>query len=70
MYYPAVDKDGITADFAAGLAAAPFPQWAGLSVTPVVLDDQDKHVRARVGVGARKTLPAACRRALHVYEGR
>jgi hypothetical protein len=30
----AVHKDEITADVAARLAAAQFPQWAGLPVTP------------------------------------
>jgi aminoglycoside phosphotransferase (APT) family kinase protein len=37
----AVNKDKITADVAARLVAAQFPQWAGLPVTPVALDGFD-----------------------------
>ena len=37
----AVNKDEITADVAARLVAAQFPQWAGLPVTPVTLDGFD-----------------------------
>jgi aminoglycoside phosphotransferase (APT) family kinase protein len=37
----AVNKDEITADLAARLIAAQFPQWAGLPVTPVTLDGFD-----------------------------
>jgi len=37
----AVNKDEITADVAARLVAAQFPQWAGLPVTPVTLNGQD-----------------------------
>jgi aminoglycoside phosphotransferase (APT) family kinase protein len=36
-----VHKDEITADVAARLVAAQFPQWAGLPVTPVTLDGWD-----------------------------
>ena len=34
----AVNKDEITADVAARLVAAQFPQWAALPVTPVTLN--------------------------------
>src|ERR1039458_4252813 len=37
----AVNKDEITADVAARLVAAQFPQWAGLPVTPVALNGYD-----------------------------
>jgi aminoglycoside phosphotransferase (APT) family kinase protein len=37
----AVNKDEITADVAARLVAAQFPQWADLPVTPVTLDGFD-----------------------------
>jgi aminoglycoside phosphotransferase (APT) family kinase protein len=36
-----VNKDEITADVAARLVAAQFPQWAALPVTPVTLDGYD-----------------------------
>ncbi|MGD0700137.1 MAG: hypothetical protein ABSA02_09665 [Trebonia sp.] len=36
-----MNKDEITADVAARLVAAQFPQWAGLPVTPVTLDGWD-----------------------------
>ena len=36
-----VSEDEITADVAARLVAAQFPQWAGLPVTPVALDGYD-----------------------------
>jgi aminoglycoside phosphotransferase (APT) family kinase protein len=35
-----VNEDEITADVAARLVAAQFPQWAGLPVTPVALKGQ------------------------------
>jgi len=37
----AVNKDEITADVAARLVAAQFPQWAALPVMPVTLNGQD-----------------------------
>jgi aminoglycoside phosphotransferase (APT) family kinase protein len=37
----AVSKDEITADVAARLVAAQFPQWAGLPVTPVTRNGCD-----------------------------
>ena len=36
-----MNKDEITAEVAARLVAAQFPQWAALPVTPVTLNGQD-----------------------------
>jgi aminoglycoside phosphotransferase (APT) family kinase protein len=52
----AVNKDEITADVAAGLVAAQFPQWAGLPVTPVTLNGWD-HTTFRLGDELSLRLP-------------
>ena len=52
----AVSKDEITADVAARLVAAQFPQWAGLPVTPVTLNGWD-HTTFRLGDELSLRLP-------------
>lgn len=52
----AVNKDEITADVAARLVAAQFPQWAGLPVTPVALNGWD-HTTFRLGDELSLRLP-------------
>jgi aminoglycoside phosphotransferase (APT) family kinase protein len=54
----AVNKDEITADVAARLVAAQFPQWAGLPVTPVALDGFD-NTTFRLGDELSIRLPSA-----------
>src|ERR1017187_24800 len=54
----AVNKDEITADVAARLVAAQFPQWAGLPVTPVTLNGQD-NTTFRLGNELSIRLPSA-----------
>jgi aminoglycoside phosphotransferase (APT) family kinase protein len=54
----AVNKDEITADVAARLVAAQFPQWAGLPVTPVALNGQD-NTMFRLGDELSIRLPRA-----------
>ena len=54
----AVNKDEITADVAARLVAAQFPQWAGLPVTPVTLNGQD-NTTFRLGDELSIRLPSA-----------
>jgi len=54
----AVNKDEITADVAARLVAAQFPQWAGLPVTPVMLDGWD-NTTFRLGHELSVRLPSA-----------
>ena len=54
----AVNKDEITADVAARLVAAQFPQWAGLPVTPVTLNGQD-NTTFRLGDELSLRLPSA-----------
>jgi aminoglycoside phosphotransferase (APT) family kinase protein len=53
-----VNKDEITADVAARLVAAQFPQWAGLPVTPVTLDGWD-NTTFRLGDELSIRLPSA-----------
>src|ERR1700683_5252097 len=56
----AVNEDEITADVAARLVAAQFPQWAGLPVTPVALNGQDNTtLRLGGGVGPARAPPGA-----------
>jgi aminoglycoside phosphotransferase (APT) family kinase protein len=52
----AVNKDEISADVAARLVAAQFPQWAGLPVTPVALNGWD-HTTFRLGDELSLRLP-------------
>jgi aminoglycoside phosphotransferase (APT) family kinase protein len=54
----AVNKDEITADVAARLVAAQFPQWAGLPVTPVTLNGFD-NTTFRLGDELSLRLPSA-----------
>ena len=54
----AVNKDEITADVAARLVAAQFPQWAALPVTPVTLNGQD-NTTFRLGDELSIRLPSA-----------
>jgi aminoglycoside phosphotransferase (APT) family kinase protein len=54
----AVNKDEITADVAARLVAAQFPQWAALPVTPVTLNGQD-NTTFRLGDELSLRLPSA-----------
>jgi aminoglycoside phosphotransferase (APT) family kinase protein len=54
----AVEKDEITADVAAGLVAAQFPQWAALPVTPVAVNGQD-NTTFRLGDELSIRLPTA-----------
>jgi aminoglycoside phosphotransferase (APT) family kinase protein len=54
----AVNKDKITADVAARLVAAQFPQWAGLPVVPVELDGWD-NTTFRLGDELSIRLPSA-----------
>ena len=61
----AVNKDEITADVAARLVAAQFPQWTGLPVTPVTLDGWD-NTTFRLGDELSIRLPSADRYAAQV----
>jgi aminoglycoside phosphotransferase (APT) family kinase protein len=54
----AVNEDEITADVAARLVAAQFPQWAALPVTPVALNGQD-NTTFRLGDELCVRLPSA-----------
>lgn len=54
----AVNKDEITAEVAAGLVAAQFPQWAGLPVVPVELNGWD-NTTFRLGGELSVRLPSA-----------
>ncbi len=54
----AVDTDEITADVAARLVAAQFPQWADLPVTPVTLNGWD-NTTFRLGDELSLRLPSA-----------
>jgi aminoglycoside phosphotransferase (APT) family kinase protein len=54
----AVNKNPITADVAARLVAAQFPQWAGLPVTPVTLNGWD-NTTFRLGDELSLRLPSA-----------
>ena len=53
-----VNRDEITADVAAGLVAAQFPQWANLPVTPVALNGYD-NTTFRLGDELSVRLPSA-----------
>jgi aminoglycoside phosphotransferase (APT) family kinase protein len=53
-----VKKDEITADVAARLVAAQFPQWAGLPIVPVALDGFD-NTTFRLGDELSIRLPSA-----------
>ena len=53
-----VNRDEITADVAAGLVAAQFPQWADLPVTPVALNGYD-NTTFRLGDELSVRLPSA-----------
>ncbi len=53
-----VNKDEVTADVAARLVAAQFPQWADLPVTPVMLKGQD-NTMFRLGGELAVRLPSA-----------
>jgi aminoglycoside phosphotransferase (APT) family kinase protein len=54
----AVNEDEITADVAARLVAAQFPQWAGLPVAPVTLKGYD-NTTFRLGDELCIRLPSA-----------
>jgi aminoglycoside phosphotransferase (APT) family kinase protein len=60
-----VNKDEITADVAARLIAAQFPQWADLPVTPVTLDGWD-NTTFRLGGELSIRLPSADRYSAQV----
>ena len=60
-----MNKDEITADVAARLVAAQFPQWAGLPVRPVTLDGWD-NTTFRLGDELSIRLPSADRYAAQV----
>jgi aminoglycoside phosphotransferase (APT) family kinase protein len=53
-----MDRGEITADVAARLVAAQFPQWAGLPVTPVTLNGHD-NTTFRLGDELSLRLPSA-----------
>src|SRR5487761_1675104 len=53
-----VNEDEITADVAARLVAAQFPQWASLPVTPVTLNGYD-NTTFRLGDELSNRLPGA-----------
>jgi aminoglycoside phosphotransferase (APT) family kinase protein len=60
-----VNKDEITADVAARLVAAQFPQWAALPVVPVMLRGWD-NTTFRLGDELSIRLPNADRYAAQV----